>query len=209
MKKLLTLVLIVLSLCACNESTEVLKDDNLNLLPKVTSTVVFDNPAVIDKIKKRNSGRLAWTADYSNAELVTFEGTTIKGVVTPIDGSKTLFNYVSSNNEVYQEQFVHEVISENGVTTSNFYDVDGNLLFYLTVEGDDIRIYKGKSESAERFFRESGWLSTSAECVGNVLDQMTDGSIIGSASALGCMAWGVGCAVAVGVSCGIMGFALM
>lgn len=46
------------------------------------------------------------------------------------------------------------------------------------------------------------------QCVGSVINQMADGSVIGSAAGLSCFAWGPPCAASIGIGCTIMALAL-
>ncbi len=49
-----------------------------------------------------------------------------------------------------------------------------------------------------------GWWDCWGTCVGSTFDQMTDGSVVGSAAGLACLVFGPECAAAAGVGCSIM-----
>lgn len=77
-----------------------------------------------------------------------------------------------------------------------YYTLDGELILRTLVENGVIR-YEHIETSNAASERGPGW----AACAGAVLTQMTDGSVLGSSAAIGCMLFSGYCAAAIGIGC--------
>ncbi len=201
------------------ESEEIRKpeENNENIhVPKITSVTKLTDDAVLQDVQihlneilgYKHSARLSYSFDYSQSEIVSYEGIEKKSIITPVNFSQnarssgsysylvtTMDNNIPSSSYIITEGYSGDNLSSLKLSTPSFQNVSSiNFGSSVTVK------HSGTVDSNAWCF-----LEKSAECVGAVATQMTDGSILGSASFLGCGYFFAYCGTAIIVGCGTMG----
>lgn len=116
-----------------------------------------------------------------------------------------LYDYSNPSAPVFAgESLIIKIINSGSYTYTSYYNYDGKRIGILTSENQYFRSfapdYTGSPDGpdfAARYFGNWG------RCVAKDFGFMTNGTAMGSLTALGCAAFGPECAAAVGVSCAV------
>jgi hypothetical protein len=151
--------------------------------------------------------------DFNNPKLSNYNGTTnqcasVKGNMIG-NTQYSLLMLFDKNLEHYDGLIVSIERISKDVQICNYYDVSGLLIISLKNEANNLSVYKKtnylEKMEAYRSARQTPkeYISNVAKCIGEAGRQMSDGSILGSATAIGCMVFGAECAAAITVACGV------
>jgi hypothetical protein len=206
----------------CTDSSIVEKSDlrmlnvNTGIFPAAVSVQTFNNSAITAKISSHFRSSLKESKaqsriendpleniefDYSKADQYNFDKSIQQKAITfksPNSTSKVTYDFISyldKDNNPYDFAMIRKATILEGNNNFKLEFFDANHLLMYAVESRDGEIVRIAQSNANA----RAW----GQCVKGKLDDMTDGSFLGSAAAIGCMAFGVECAVGIAVGCAI------
>lgn len=218
MKRIIITSFLTLLFLSCEESIPtIIEVQNIFSAPtsikNVTNTKLLQD--IQEKFDLENSNNL--NSDdvlFSESKEVMFEGKETKSIVTPIKTSNeletNLITYLTADEQVSDVLFINEnkKISDNAYV-STYSTIGGIHLYSLKIENGLITFLKSNSNINNRIDSSTPCpMEKWAECVGAVAGQLTDGSLLGSASFIACIIWSGYCAAGITVGCATLAIGL-
>lgn len=213
MKILTTFVILLLVTTACDQELTVSKNDApTQLIYQMTSIADINSSIDLTPLQEQVRSTAFVKQFAPQIELskeVSFEDTSIKAIVTPLknqalEGDISLVNYLTEDGDLYESKLISWITKEKESYICTFYTLEGVLVSRVKSTNGVVSVVKQDKMASGRTL---GVVESTAKCVGSVMNQMSNGTVLGSASAIGCMIFSGYCAAGVAVSCAAMGIA--